>query len=106
MEDFWIIAKDHDEIKKWAENLGGKPAIIDDTDAGGDEIGIRIDFPGKKDEVMLSARPVTHDITWQRFFEVLESKDLAFMHTNEDKPDNPSMAYKFVDRSKPFEETL
>jgi len=107
MEQFWMIAKDHEEIKRWAEKLGGKPAVIDDPEVGGDNIGLRIDFPGGMDEGMLSERrKTTADTTWERFFEVLESKNLSFMHTNEEKPHNPSLAYKFVNRNQPFGETI
>lgn len=107
MEQFWIIAKDHEEIRKWAERLEGKPAIIDDPEVGGDNIGLRIDFPGGKDEGLLSEdRNSTRDVTWDRFFEVLDSKNLAFMHTNEERPHNPSMAYKFVNKEAPFEEQI
>ena len=107
MENFWVVERDHEEIIKWAESLDGKPAIIDDPEVGGDNIGIRIDCPGDRDEAMLSeGRNVTEDTSWDRFFEVMESKDLAFMHTSEKKPHNPSMAYKFANRSRPYEDNL
>jgi len=49
-----MVAKDHKEIQKWAESLDGKPAIIEDPEVGGDNVGLRIDFPGVKDEELLS----------------------------------------------------
>jgi len=107
MEQFWIVAKDHGEIQKWVESLGGKPAIIDDIEVTGDKPGLRIDFPGNKDEGLLSeGRETTSDVTWQRFFELMESRNLAFMYSNEEKPRNPSMAYRFVNRETPFENTI
>ena len=107
MEQFWMVAKDHEEIKKWVKDNGGKPAIIDDPEVGGDNVGLRIDFPGVKDEALLSEnRNTTEDTSWDRFFEVLESKNLSFMYTNEETPRNPSMAYKFVNRETPFEDTI
>jgi hypothetical protein len=37
---------DHDEIRKWAESRGGKPATIKGTPKAGEEAGLlRIDFP-------------------------------------------------------------
>ena len=37
---------DHEQIRKWAEARGGKPAHVKGT-GGGDDTGIiRIDFPG------------------------------------------------------------
>src|SRR3712207_5562878 len=38
---------DHDEIRRWAEERGGKPATVAGTESGGDDAGVlRIDFPG------------------------------------------------------------
>lgn len=46
----------HDEIRKWAEERGGHPAIVSDTDDNGREGAIlRIDFndPGGDDDAGL-----------------------------------------------------
>ena len=37
---------DHDEIKKWAEACGGKPAGVRDTSNGDEASLLRIDFSG------------------------------------------------------------
>ena len=37
---------DHDEIRKWAEARGGKPATVKRTESDGEAGVLRIDFPG------------------------------------------------------------
>ena len=45
---------DHDEIRRWVEEHGGKPASVKGTEGGGDELGVlRIDFPGGAGEEQL-----------------------------------------------------
>jgi len=36
----------HDEIRKWAEARGGKPATVKGTESHGEAGVLRIDFPG------------------------------------------------------------
>src|SRR4051794_34732042 len=37
---------DHDEIRRWAEERGGRPATVEGTEGGGEDAGVlRIDFP-------------------------------------------------------------
>ena len=41
------VTTDHDEVRRWAEARGGKPAIVTRTEGAHGEPGIlRIDFPG------------------------------------------------------------
>ena len=41
---------DHDEIRRWVEERGGRPARVTDTGSDGDPGILRIDFPGRGDE--------------------------------------------------------
>ena len=100
MDKMFKIAKDNDEVRSWVEKHGGTPAEIDDLEVGGDKIGLRIDFPGNKDENMLSeARDVNHDVSWERFFSLMNSKGLVFEYLDEEKLENPSMSYRFLDKN-------
>lgn len=70
----------HDEIRKWAEERGGHPAIVADTERNGREGGIlRIDFdePGGNDDADL------HRISWEEFFKVFDDNELAFLRQEE-----------------------
>lgn len=89
------ITIDHEKIKKWVIKNKGRPAVIDDPQAGSDDVGIRIDFPGKKDESLLREN-VSPDVTWERFFKIFEDKKLAFLYQERAKYHDPSMSYRFV----------
>ncbi|HEX9008199.1 MAG TPA: hypothetical protein VF837_02985 [Patescibacteria group bacterium] len=102
MDKIFKIAGSREEIQGWILKHHGRPAIIDDPEVGGDKIGLRIDFPGEMDEEMLSSqRDVTRDIDWDRFFGVMDSKNLVFEYLDEENLHNPSMSYRFLDKNNP-----
>lgn len=96
MDENEKVTIDHEEIKRWAEKYGGKPAMIDDVEAGSDEIGLRINFPGEYDEKYLDLED-TRSISWEEFFRIFEEKQLGFIYEEETKKDK-SWAYKFIKR--------
>lgn len=82
---------DHDEIRKWVEERGGKPSIVKDTaDNGREGAMVRIDFdePGGNDDTGLE------HVSWDRFFKIFDDNELAFLR--QDLPD--SRFNKFVQR--------
>src|SRR3954453_2386164 len=69
--------QDHEEIRRWAEERGGKPSHVKSTESG-DDIGIiRIDFPG------YSGQGSLEEITWDEFFEKFDDNDLALIYQEE-----------------------
>jgi hypothetical protein len=71
---------DHDEIRRWTEERGGKPATVEAIAGGREEVGIlRIRFPGVGDGDALE------DISWDAFFEKFDEKRLAFLYQDETK---------------------
>ena len=70
---------DHEEIRRWAEERGGRPAAVvnsqnnEDIPAG----GLRIDFPDYDSGEVLEA------ITWTEFFDKFEEEILVFMYEEE-----------------------
>ena len=75
---------DHEEIRRWAEERGGKPSTVAGT--GGDEPGIlRIDFPPYGNEGKLE------DICWDDWFQKFEENNLALLY--EDKPARGGTSY-------------
>src|SRR5215218_8484348 len=64
---------DHDEIRRWVEERGGKPATVKRTHQGEDAGILRIDFPD-------GPEPALEEIGWEEFFEKFEEKQLAFLH--------------------------
>ncbi len=71
---------DHDEIRRWVEERGGKPARVTAT-GGGDDPGIlRIDYdePGGDDDAARLER-----ISWEEWFEAFDDNNLAFLYQDE-----------------------
>ena len=67
------VTTDHDEIRKWAEARGGRPAAVRSTQSK-DNVGIiRIEFPdapNAKDDDL-------EEITWDEFFEKFDEFELG-----------------------------
>jgi hypothetical protein len=69
--------RDHEEIRRWVETRGGKPAHVKRTGSR-DDIGIlRIDFPGYTGEGTLEP------IEWDQFFEKFDDRGLSFLYQEE-----------------------
>jgi len=83
---------DHDEIRKWVEARGGKPAKVADT--GGRKGGgiLRIDFNEPEEGL--------EQIEWEEFFEVFDDRELAFLHEEKTKDGKRSYFNKFVSRDE------
>lgn len=98
MEPVYKRAETNEEIRNWVVLHGGKPAIIDDPKVVSDKVGIRIDWPGEKDERMLSGtRHITKDISWDEFFAVMDRENLVFEYS-EDESLSPTWRYRFEPR--------
>ena len=66
---------DHEEIRRWAEERGGRPARVKDTANGGDAGILRIDF-GDSDEGL-------EEISWDEWFRTFDQNNLAFLHDDD-----------------------
>jgi uncharacterized lipoprotein len=89
--------RNHGEIRRWAENLGGKPTIIDHPVARADKLGIRIDFPGETHDVLMSE---TRPATWEAFFQIFEDQNLLLTYDEEPGGDDPTEWYRFEKRAE------
>ena len=67
---------DHNEIRKWAERHGGKPAAVDKTHRGDDVGIIRIMFP----KAPHSEHQHLVEISWDEFFKEFDERDLALLY--------------------------
>ena len=83
---------DHDEIRRWVEERGGRPARVKTTGSGEDPGLLRINFPG------YGRRDTLEDISWEEFFEKFDSKKLAFLYQDTLKNGQQSRFFKFVSR--------
>lgn len=74
---------DHDQIRRWAEKHGGRPAKVETGGAGG---VLRLDFQDKDENLTA--------IGWDEFFQIFDDNDLALL-----LPDGPESRFnKFVER--------
>lgn len=81
---------DHDTIRKWVEERGGKPATVR---TNGDDVGIlRIDFPGYSGDETLE------EISWDEFFRKFDESNLAFLYQEQTADGETSRFNKFVSR--------
>ncbi|HEX9942213.1 MAG TPA: hypothetical protein VGG03_09375 [Thermoanaerobaculia bacterium] len=68
---------DHEEIRRWAEERGGRPAAVVGPMKHKIAGGLRIDFPGFDSDEELE------EITWAEFFDKFEEQNLVFMYQEE-----------------------
>jgi hypothetical protein len=81
---------DHEEIKRWVEERGGKPATVKGT---GKEAGVlRIDFPG------YSGGDSLEEISWEDFFTKFDESNLQFLYQEQTSSGEQSRFNKFISR--------
>lgn len=86
-----IRSVDHDEIRAWVEERGGRPSVVRRSHDTGDGGGIlRIDF-AEPDESL-------EKVDWDEFFETFEDRQLAFLHQDRTAEGEVSRFFKFVRR--------
>jgi hypothetical protein len=85
---------DHDQIRRWAEERGGKPSCVKGTGGKGDAGVLRIDFPG------YSGGDSLQEIGWDEFFEKFEDQNLALLYQDRTKAGEPSNFNKLVKRTR------
>src|SRR6185437_7539503 len=84
---------DHDEIRQWAEERGGKPACVRGT-GGGDDVGmIRIDFPG------YSGADSLEEISWDEWFDKFDESNLTLLVQDQTARGQKSNFNKLVSRN-------
>ncbi len=79
----------HDEIKKWAEERGGKPAKVKSAQDEHDTSVLGIDFEDKDD---------LEDVSWEVFFDEFDKRELAFTYQDRTMKGDVSRFFKFVKR--------
>jgi hypothetical protein len=74
MANLTRTTRDHDEIRRWAEERGGKPSHVKSTGSADDPGILRIDFPGYSGEGSLES------IDWDQWFEKFDEQNLALLY--------------------------
>jgi hypothetical protein len=84
---------DHDTIRRWVEERGGRPATVKGTEQGGEDAGLlRINFPGTAADESLQ------DVDWDAFFAKFDESNLAFVYQDRTADGKESHFGKFVSR--------
>ena len=83
---------DHNEIKRWVEERGGRPTVVKATEGKRTGGVLRIDYPG------FSGEDTLEEISWEEFFETFEEANLAFLYQDETKDGQQSRFSKLVSR--------
>jgi hypothetical protein len=86
------ITTDHDEIRRWVEEHGGKPAAVKGTGSEDDPGILRIDFPGGAGEEELE------QIDWDEWFRKFDDSGLGFLYQLEKADGEDSTFFKLVKR--------
>jgi hypothetical protein len=82
---------DHETIRKWAEERGGRPTSVSGTRRSGEGAGIlRVDFPGHTGSDKLRKIP------WARFFDKFDNENLVFIYQEQTKQGRRSNFNKFI----------
>ena len=83
---------DHDEIRKWAEDRGAKPACVKHTGGKSDVGLLRLDFPG------YSGADSLEHIEWEEFFEKFDDSNLALVYQEHTADGEKSNFNKLISR--------
>ena len=82
----------HDEIRKWAEKRGGRPASVRGPEDGEEAGVLRIAFTDDDD---------LETIEWDEFFDKFEEEHLAFLYQDRTAEGGESRFFKLIERGEP-----
>jgi hypothetical protein len=82
-----LSTKDHDTIRRWAEERGGKPVRVRDTGV------IELDFPG------YSGGDRFEEIAWDDWFRVFDERNLELQYQETTKDGERSNFNRLTDGS-------
>ena len=85
---------DHDEIRRWAEGRGGRPAAVEGTGSGDDPGILRIAFPDRQQ----SDDESLEEISWNEWFEAFDRNGLALVYQEQTAEGQESRFNKLVSR--------
>lgn len=81
---------DHNVIKKWVEQRGGKPAIVEGTEKNEEGAGVlRIMFTQQASDRL-------KEVDWDTFFQTFDQSNLEFLYQDKTKDGRESRFFKFI----------
>ncbi|HEY3909361.1 MAG TPA: hypothetical protein VGM07_05665 [Stellaceae bacterium] len=88
------VTTDHQQIRKWAESRGGKPAAVKATHRGDDAGIIRLIFPDAPNANDGSLE----EISWDEFFQKFDEAKLALLYQDKTAGGEKSLFSKLIGR--------
>ena len=85
---------DHDEIRRWVDARGGRPAAVAATGSGDDPGILRIDFP----DAPQSDDDDLEQISWDEWFQAFDANGLALVYQKQTAQGEESRFNKLVSR--------
>jgi hypothetical protein len=79
--------RDHEHIRRWVEERGGRPAVVRGTQI------LRIDFEDPDGSIDENLQPVP----WDEFFRLFDERGLDFLYQEKTRDGKVSRFNKFVD---------
>jgi len=86
------LTTDHEVIRRWAEERGGRPATVRGTGAEGRPGILRLYFPD------YSTSRSLEEVSWDEFFRKFEESHLAFLYQEQTRDNHQSRFFKFIRR--------
>ncbi len=83
-----LLTRNHDIIRRWAEERGGTPSTMPGTEHEGRPGVLRFDFPG------FGGRNLQH-ITWADWFKSFDVRHLAFVYQETKRDGTQSNFFRF-----------
>jgi hypothetical protein len=78
--------RDHERIRRWVEERGGRPAVVRGTQI------LRIDFEDPNGSIDENLQPVP----WEEFFRLFDERSLDFLYQEKTQDGKVSRFNKFV----------
>ena len=84
---------DHEKIRRWVVERGGRPVRVRRTGDRDDPGLLRVDFPGYGED------DAFEEIAWDAWFRKFDEQNLAFLYQDRTADGQQSRFSKLVDRS-------
>ncbi len=82
-----LVTRNHDVIRRWAEERQAKPATVEGTEHEGRAGVLRFDFPGGDGGRL-------QEISWDDWFETFDERDLVFLYEEDLKSGQQSNFFR------------
>lgn len=86
------LTRDHETIRKWVADRGGKPSTVASTRSEDDAGLIRLDFPGYSGEGSLE------EISWDEWFAKFDESDLVLLYQEKTSDGQKSNFNKLISK--------